>query len=121
MRLLILLALLPLQAFAGERWIYEFEFSYAVAQSSRLLNPSCTKVVPVELVDWYSQDPRLGWEISCGNRQPMYLHFLGRRCWKPLPNLVFQCGWTHMSSPFDQQEVTFDAISVRGRFTFGRD
>ncbi len=104
-------------AIADEPWVFEFEFAHLVGPSSRVLQPSCTKVVPVEAVQWYASDPRPGWAWSCGNEQPMYLHFLGRRCakWKVIE---LTCGWRHFSSPFDNHEITFDAISVRGRFSW---
>jgi hypothetical protein len=124
MKYIVLLAALlcTLGVRAEEKpWVFEFELATSSpSRLDRLLNPSCSKVVPVELVEWYSVDPRPGWERSCGNDQPMYLHFLGRRCWKPLPNFIVECGWRHFSSPGDSNEVAFDALSVRGKFRFGR-
>ena len=115
------LCLLPLQAFADDKWLFEFEFGIPVEYStSRLILSDCHKVVPAELVDWYAIDPRPGWEISCGNDRPIYHHFVGRRIGRPLPNFVFELGWRHMSSPGDHNEIEYDAIAVRGRFTWGR-
>ena len=119
-RLALALLLLPLSA-AADPWVYEFEFAWGVpGHYDRLLNPACTAVVPVQYVDYYVVDRQKGWEISCGNNRPMYLHFLGRRCWKPLPNFQMECGWRHFSSPNDNREVFFDAFSVRGRFHWGK-
>lgn len=102
-------------------WVYEFEFGALIAGDLRLLRQSqCTKVVPIEVIDWYVIEPRAGWEISCGNREPTYNHFLGRRCWKPLPRLVFECGWRHFSSPADNHELSYDSLAIRGRFSWGR-
>lgn len=111
----------PLPVFAQRAWVYEFEFGVPVMSStSRLLNPSCTKVVPVQLAQWYAADPRGGWEISCGNDVPTYHHFFGRRIGRPLPNLVMELGWRHFSSPGDHNEVEYDSVAVRGRFTWGK-
>jgi hypothetical protein len=108
------------QAFADKPWVFEAELlAMLPAYEDRLLTPSCTKVVPVEYVDWYARDPRPGWEISCGNKQPMYMHWLGRRVGRPLPNLVLEVGWRHFSSPADAHELSFDAVGIRGRFEFG--
>jgi hypothetical protein len=120
LRLLILLLLLPLSA-AADPWVFDFEFAFGIPDRyDRLLNPACTKVVPVQYVDFYVRDPKAGWEIACGNNQPMFLSFLGRRCWKPLPNFEMECGWRHFSSPNDRNEISFDAFSVRGRFEWGK-
>lgn len=106
---------------ASKTWVYEFEFGHQLqSSSSRLYSPTCSKVVPVELVNWYMFDRRPGWEISCGNRQPVYNHFFGRSIGQPLPNLRIELGWRHMSSPADHNELEYDAIAVRGRFEFGR-
>ena len=119
--LAIVASLLALPAAAADRWFYEFEFGAPLQYStSRLLRPDCYKVVPVQFVEWYAADPRKGWEISCGNRVPLYNHFLGRRIGQPLPKLTFELGWRHMSSPMDHNEVEYDAIAVRGRFPWGR-
>ena len=120
--LLAALALLcAAPSFADDTWVFDFELAYGIpSRTDRLLKPDCGTVVPVQFVDWYVVDARPGWEISCGNRQPMYVHFLGRRCWKPLEKLSFYCGWTHFSSPADNHEITFDAFSIRGRFGFGK-
>lgn len=118
--LLILLSALFSSSALGAEWVYEFEFGGMLPSSDRLLLPGCTKVVPRELVQWYAIDPRPGWEISCGNRQPYYLHFLGRNCGRPLPRLRFECGWRHFSSPADKEEVSFDALAIRGRFSWGK-
>ena len=102
-------------------WVFEFELAFSGGTHlDRLLSPSgCSKVVPTKYVDWYAVEPRAGYEIACGNDQPMYLHFLGRECWKPLPNFRMECGWRHFSSPSDGNEITFDAFSVKGAFRFG--
>lgn len=119
--LLFVLLACAAPAMAEGPWVYEFEFGYQIPSSSnRLFHPSCDKVVPVQFAEWYVADPRRGWQISCGNNQPIYNHFLGRRCAKPLPNLVFECGWRHLSSPNDGNELEYDAIAVRGRFSWGR-
>ena len=115
-----LLLLISFPAFAEGRWVYEFEFGALLPSSDRLLSERCTKVVPVQLVEWYAADPRPGWTISCGNRQPIYLHFLGRQIGRPLPRLRLELGWRHFSSPNDSREISFDALAVRGRFTFGK-
>jgi hypothetical protein len=99
-------------------WFYEFEFGYLMPSSDRLLTAACTKVVPAQFVAWYAVDPRPGWEMSCGNRQPVFNHFVGRECFKPLPKLVFHCGWRHFSSPNDREEISYDALSIRGRFAW---
>lgn len=114
------LCLLPLQAFADGPWSFEFEFGRLLPSSDRLLSEACTKVVPVDYVAWYAIDPRPGFEISCGNNQPVYLHWLGRRIGRPLPNLEIEIGWRHFSSVADSQEISFDALSVRGRFSWGK-
>lgn len=120
MRLLAVLASLWSFSAAADPWVFEFEFSYGLPDRlDRLLSPTCSKVVPVEYARWYASDPRPGFEIACGNNQPMFHSFLGRRCWKPLPKLVFHCGYSHFSSPSDNHEITFDALSIRGRFDFG--
>jgi hypothetical protein len=120
MRALCLLLLLPMTA-AADPWVFDFELAYGIPnKTDRLLNPACTRVVPVQYVEWHAKDPRAGFTIACGNDQPMYLHFLGRRCWKPLPKLTLYCGWTHFSSPGDNHEISFDALSVRGRFQWGK-
>jgi hypothetical protein len=111
---------LPLQAFADEPWVYEFEFCGFIAADRLFWESSCTKVIPIQFAEWYAQTKNPGWTISCGNRQPTYTHFLGRRCWKPLPKLVLECGWRHFSSPMDSQELTFDSLAVRGRFSWGK-
>ncbi len=108
-------------AFADGPWLFEFEFGVPVeSSSSRLVRSSCSKVVPVDLVQWYAIDPRPGWEVSCGNDRPVYHHFLGRRIGRPLPQLVLEFGWRHFSSPGDHNEIEYDAVAVRGRFTWGR-
>ena len=104
----------------GGPWFYEFEFSYNLpGQMDRLLAPECTKVVPVEVVDWYYHDRRPGWEISCGNRQPMYFGTIGRRCWQ-WGRVLFECLARHVSSPKDANEITFDGVGIRGRIEFGK-
>lgn len=103
---------------ADELWAYEFEFGYMLPASDRLFAADCRKVVPVQFVAWYAVDPRPGWEVSCGNQQPVFTHFLGRRCFKPLPKLVFDCGWRHFSSPNDREELSFDTLGIRGRFSW---
>jgi hypothetical protein len=109
------------QAVADDKWVYEFELAWGIpSKTDRLLAADCGAVVPVQFVEWYAVDPKPGWQISCGNNQPMFLHFLGRRCWNPLPKLELYCGWTHFSSPADNHEISFDALSVRGRFEFGK-
>jgi hypothetical protein len=113
--IIALLFALPSRA----QWVYEFEFAYAI-RPDRLLAASCTKVVPLVYVANYAAEQRPGWEVSCGNDQPMYTHFLGRRCWKPSPRFQLECGWRHFSSPGDREEISFDALSVRGRFEWGR-
>jgi hypothetical protein len=119
-KFLALLLLLPMTA-AAEPWVFDFEFAWGIPDRyDRLLNPACTKVVPVEYAQWYVSDPRGGFTIACGNNQPMYMHFLGRQCWRPLPNFRMECGWRHFSSPGDNHEISFDALSVRGRFQWGR-
>jgi hypothetical protein len=119
-RIAVLILLLPMTA-AAEPWVFDFELAYGIpTKTDRLLSEDCTRVVPVQFVQWYARDPRPGWEVACGNKQPMFLSFLGRRCWKPLENLIFYCGWTHFSSPGDNHEITFDALSVRGRFEWGK-
>ena len=120
MRLLWLALLLPLSA-AADPWVFDFEFAWGIPDRyDRLLNPACTKVVPVQYVDYYAVDRQRGWEIACGNDQPMYMHFLGRSCWKPSRNFRLECGWRHFSSPGDNEEISFDAFSVRGRFEWGK-
>jgi hypothetical protein len=122
-RVLILAAALLLgsPALAADKWVYEFELGFPLVRSTdSLLLTSCTKVVAVENVQAYALDPRPGWEHSCGNNSPVYNHFLGRRCGKLLPRLVMECGWRHFSSPDDRHEIEYDAIVVRGRFTWGR-
>lgn len=110
---------LPLQAFADEKWAFEFEFTEALPwTTSRLFLPACTKVVPIQLVQSYAVNPRPGWEISCGNNQPMFTSWLGRQIGQPLPHLKLEFGWRHLSSPMDSQELEFDSIGVRGRFSF---
>lgn len=120
MRLIVaFVALLPFSALA--QWSYEFEFGVPFPDStSRLLAPQCTKVVPVQLVPYYAMEPRSGWEISCGNDVPFYTHWLGRRIGRPLPNLEFEVGWRHFSSPGDHNEIEFDSIGIRGRFQWGK-
>jgi hypothetical protein len=121
MKLLLALLLLPSIASAEDRWLFEFEFGVPIVySSSRLLLPQCTKVVPVQYVKLYAADPRPGWEISCGNEVPIYNHFLGRRIGRPLPNLVVEMGWRHLSSPGDHNEFEYDSLSVRGRFQWGK-
>ncbi len=123
MRALILAAALAAAqpAIADGPWVFEFEFGVPLEYStSRLLLSDCTKVVPVELVEWYVEDPRAGWEISCGNDRPIYNHFLGRRIGRPLPNLDIELGWRHLSSPGDHHGIEYDAIAVRGRFRWGK-
>lgn len=106
---------------AADPWVFEFEFAYGIHdKTDRLLQEDCGRVVPVESAQWYAIDPRPGFTISCGNEQPMFLSFLGRRCWKPLPSFQMECGWRHFSSPRDNHEISFDAISVRGRFEWGK-
>lgn len=106
---------------AAAPWVYEFELGALLPTADRLLNEKhCTSVVPVEYVKWYATDPRPGWTVACGNKQPVYNHFLGRRCAKPLPKLIIECGWRHFSSPNDRHEISYDAIAVRGRFAFGK-
>lgn len=117
----VLLLLLPLQAAAEGKWLYEFELGIPVEYStSRLVLDDCTKVVPVEMARWYAVEPRSGWEISCGNDSPVFHHFLGRRIGRPLPKLVLELGWRHFSSPGDRNEIEYDAIAVRGRFVWGK-
>lgn len=119
--LLAFLALLPFWVHAEGRYFFEFELGIPIVySSSRLMLPQCTKVVPTELVKWYAVDPRPGWEISCGNDVPIYHHFIGRRIGRPLPNLVVEMGWRHMSSPGDHNEIEYDAFAVRGRFSWGK-
>lgn len=119
MRLALLLLLLP--SLASAEWLYEFEFGVPIERStSRLMHEKCRKVVPTEYVQWYAVDPRPGWEISCGNRTPVYQHFIGRRIGRPLPRLTMELGWRHMSSPWDHNEIEYDAVAVRGRFTWGK-
>lgn len=122
MKSLAVLSLLwSFSAAAEGPWVFEFELSSMLpGYEDRLLHPACTKVVPVQYVEWYARDPRPGWEISCGNDQPMYMHWLGRRIGRPLPNLVLEAGWRHFSSPGDAHELSFDAIGVRGRFNWGK-
>lgn len=116
-QLAIVALLMPGMACA--QWVYEFELGYMLPNSDRLLI-ECERVVQTRFVDYYIADGRpLAWTNACGNRQPVYTHFIGRRCWKPLPRLVFECGWRHFSSPFDHQEITFDAAAIRGRFGWG--
>jgi len=102
-------------------WVFEFEFAAGLPSMDKLLKPDfCSKVIPAEHAKKYLDLGKpAGLEISCGNNQPMYLHFLGRRCWKPLPNFQMDCGWRHFSSPSDGNEITFDAFSVKGAFRFG--
>ena len=120
MRLFLCLLLLPMTA-AADPWVFEWELAWGIPDRyDRLLNPACTKVVPVEYASFYAKNPQPGWEISCGNSQPMYTHFLGRTCWKPLPNFQMECGWRHFSSPGDAHEISFDAISIKGRFQWGK-
>lgn len=115
----ILLTIYSHQARADEPWVYEFEFGYHF-RNDRLLEPSCGKVVPIEYVQYYASEPRPGWEVACGNSQPTYTHFLGRRCGRPLPRLTMECGWRHFSSPFDAHEISYDALAIRGRFKWGK-
>jgi hypothetical protein len=120
MRALALLLLLPMTA-AADPWVFDFELAYGLPdRTDRLLTEDCTKVVPVQFVQWYAIDPKPGWEVACGNNQPMYYHFLGRRIAKPLPNLSLYLGWSHFSSPGDNHEITFDALAIRGRFGWGK-
>ena len=114
-----LLAVTPAAYAADGPFVYEFEFGYKFA-SQRLMFASCDKVVPLVYVQNYAVDPRPGWTVSCGGSNPVYTHFLGRRCAKPLPRLVLECGWRHMSHAGDSTEITYDAIAVRGRFTLGK-
>src|SRR3990167_2133540 len=117
---LLILTAFSTTARADRPWFFEAEFAYMLPNSDRLLLPTCTKVIPQTYVAFYSTEQRPGWEVSCGNRQPLYTHFIGRRCGQPLPRLVIECGWRHLSSPFDSEEVSFDALAVRGRFTWGQ-
>jgi hypothetical protein len=113
--------LLTTSARADEPWAFEFELTHILpGTSNRLFYPQCTKVVPVQFIEWYMKDPRKGWEISCGNDQPMFTSWLGRRIGRPLPNLTIEFGWRHLSSPGDQNELEFDSVGVRGRFRWGK-
>ena len=102
-------------------WVFEFEFAAGLPSMDKLLDPDfCSKVIPaVHAKKYLDLGKPAGLEISCGNTQPMYLHFLGRECWKPLPNFRMKCGWRHFSSPNDGNEIMFDALSVKGEFRFG--
>jgi hypothetical protein len=106
---------------AGEPpWVFEFEFTYGLdGYLDRLLLEDCGVVVPPQYVQYYASDPRPGWTIACGNEQPMFTSFLGRRC-AQIRRVEITCGWRHFSSPGDSHELTFDAFSIRGRITFGR-
>ena len=106
---------------AADPWVFEWELAWGIPDRyDRLLNPACTNVVPVEYAEFYVNDPRPGFTIACGNEQPMFYAFVGRRCAKPLPKLIFYCGFSHFSSPNDNSEISFDALSVRGRFEWGK-
>jgi hypothetical protein len=125
------MCLLPFPAFADGPWMFEWEFGYKVA-ASRIMSADCHKVAPLGHADFYSQlvriggqdgpayQPTAGFLWSCGGSNPVYNHFLGRRCAKPLPNLVFECGWRHMSHAWDHTETHYDALAVRGRFSWGK-
>ena len=102
-------------------WVYEISFDFGIpSYLDRLLEPSCGQVVKTSEVYGYHLDPRPERTISCGNNQPMFQHFLGRRCWKPLPNFQMDCGWRHFSAPNDSHEITFDAFAVKGAFRWGK-
>ena len=105
----LLATLLCAPVLADDPWVFEFEFDYGIpGKLDRLLDPDiCTTVM----------HPERG-PVSCGNKQPMYQHFLGRRIGRPLPKLEIELGWRHFSSPMDAREISFDALAVRGRFRF---
>lgn len=114
----LLATLLCGPALADEPWVFEFEFDYGI-KLDRLLDPDlCTKAVMTQFVPVYVESGDTRWTTSCGNRQPMYQHFLGRRIGRPLPKLEIELGWRHFSSPMDAHEISFDALAVRGRFRF---
>jgi hypothetical protein len=115
----LLLLLLSSTALASTDapWLFEFELGYKIS-ASRLMLASCDRTVPTYYAHLYAVEPRDGWTVNCGGDNPIYNHFLGRRCAQPLPRLVLECGWRHMSHAFDSTEMTYDAFSVRGRFQF---
>lgn len=115
---------LPFAAFADGPWVYEFEFGVKVT-GARVMSADCHKVIPLEYAPhyatWYAKNgPVEGIFWSCGGSNPIYNHFLGRRCGQPLPRLVMECGWRHFSHAGDGTETHYDAFAVRGRFTWGK-
>lgn len=99
-------------------WVFEAEIAYIPQElAARVAQRTCLKVIPPQYVRWYAVDPRPEWEWSCGGN-PVYTHFLGRLCWRPLKHLGVECGWRHRSSPFTSVEISWDAFAVRMRFEF---
>lgn len=126
-RLAAVLCLLPLTAFADGPWSFEFEFGVNLA-ASRVMSHDCEKVVPLKHAGFYVDRvrnphpdyPTDGLLWSCGGDAPLYNHWLGRKIGQPLPNLRLEVGWRHFSHYGDSTETSYDAIGVRGRFSWGR-
>lgn len=119
MRLLLLIACAWASCASAEErpWVYEFEFSYKV-HAHYLVSAACNRPnVQKHVFD--DRVNRYFWvSSSCGGSDPVYNHFLGRKCIET-KRVTFECGWRHFSHAGDSSETYYDAIGIKGRFTFG--